>query len=134
MSGRYDDLLHLPRPVSQRHPPMTMRNRAAQFLPFAALAGYDVALSETARETLPRIELSDDEKAALDKRLRALAAMERPEATLTVFIPDTAKDGGAYVPIVCAIKRIDSALRSVRLTDGRSIAIDDIYAVESPVL
>lgn len=134
MSERYDELLNLPRPVSKKHPPMPMRNRAAQFLPFAALNGYEDALSETARETLPRIELSDDEKAALDARLRALSAMERPEATLTVFVPDAAKGGGAYVPIFCAIKRIDPVLRSIRLTDGRTIAIEDVYAVESPAL
>lgn len=41
MSGRYDDLIHQSRPVSKKHPPMTINNRSAQFLPFSALNGLD---------------------------------------------------------------------------------------------
>ena len=134
MSGRYDDLINQSRPVSKKHPPMTINNRAAQFLPFSALNGLDGALAETARETLPRVELSADELAELDARLRALAEFDQPEALITAFIPDANKDGGAYVPIACTIKRIDSDLHAVILMNGQSIPIRDIYAVDSDVL
>jgi hypothetical protein len=43
MSTPYDDMLHLPHHVSQRHPQMSLHDRAAQFSPFAALTGYDAA-------------------------------------------------------------------------------------------
>ncbi|MBT1181016.1 hypothetical protein JS531_03320 [Bifidobacterium sp. CP2] len=46
---RYDDIIDLPHHVSRRHPPMSRRNRAAQFMPFAALAGYEALIAETAR-------------------------------------------------------------------------------------
>ena len=46
---RFGDILNLPHPVSQRHQPMPLRNRAAQFAPFAALTGYEEML-EQARE------------------------------------------------------------------------------------
>lgn len=41
----------MPHHVSDKHPQMSMWNRAAQFAPFAALTGYDSAISETAKES-----------------------------------------------------------------------------------
>ena len=46
MNEKYKDMLHLPHPVSANHPRMALQDRAAQFSPFAALAGYDDALRE----------------------------------------------------------------------------------------
>ena len=65
MSGPYDDIISLPHPTSSRHPRMPISDRAAQFSPFAALAGHSAALAETARLTDRQIELSDDDKAHL---------------------------------------------------------------------
>ena len=36
MSGKYDDIIDLPHPEPQTHSRMPMRDRAAQFAPFAA--------------------------------------------------------------------------------------------------
>ena len=46
MPGRddYSDMLDLPRPVSKKHPPMSLEKRAAQFMPFAALTGFEGAV------------------------------------------------------------------------------------------
>ncbi|NEG88646.1 hypothetical protein [Bifidobacterium aerophilum] len=52
---RYDDIIDLPHHVSRTHPPMSRHNRAAQFMPFAALAGYDQVLADSRRETESRI-------------------------------------------------------------------------------
>lgn len=35
----YEDIIHLPRPVSKRHPKMSRDDRAAQFAPYATLTG-----------------------------------------------------------------------------------------------
>ena len=51
MKPDYSDIIHLPHHVSKTHPQMSMHDRAAQFSPFAALTGYDSAISETARLT-----------------------------------------------------------------------------------
>ena len=51
MKSPYDDIIHLPHHVSQNHPQMPLRERAAQFAPFAALTGYEAAVEETARQT-----------------------------------------------------------------------------------
>ena len=55
MTDYYDDIIHLPHHVSKRHPQMSLYNRAAQFAPFAALAGYEEAIAETARQTSSKI-------------------------------------------------------------------------------
>lgn len=46
--SKYDDIINLPHHVSKKRPQMSMRNRAAQFAPFAALTGHDEAIENTA--------------------------------------------------------------------------------------
>ena len=55
MKGPYDDIIHLPRPVSCRRPRMSNLDRAAQFAPFAALTGHEEAVKETARLTVKNL-------------------------------------------------------------------------------
>lgn len=43
----YEDIINLSHHVSERHPRMSMYNRAAQFSPFAALTGFEEAVNET---------------------------------------------------------------------------------------
>lgn len=45
----YADIIDLPHHVSATRPQMAIVDRAAQFSPFAALTGYDVAIEETKR-------------------------------------------------------------------------------------
>ncbi len=45
----YDDIINLPHPTSDKHPRMSLYDRAAQFAPFAALDGYEEAIKETVR-------------------------------------------------------------------------------------
>ena len=56
MSDQYEDIIDLPRPVSTKHPRMSMEDRAAQFAPFSALTGHGDAIRETAREVAEREE------------------------------------------------------------------------------
>lgn len=50
LMGEYDDIINLPHHVSKRHPQMSMWNRAAQFAPFAAVAGHEEALEKVAKQ------------------------------------------------------------------------------------
>ena len=127
MSGPYDDIIDLPHPTSERHPRMSMANRAAMFSPFAALTGYDAAVKETARLTDAKVDLTEDEKAILDAKLQLLTPGE--SFAITYFQPDAKKQGGAYLAASGEIKRIDGAAREIVLADGRRIPIDDILEV-----
>ena len=99
MSDDYKDIINLPHHVSSKRPQMPMLDRAAQFSPFPALTGYDDAIHETGRLTDEKIDLSEEEKEALDRKQQIL--MERlgdhPALTVTYFVPDAKKSGGAYV-------------------------------------
>ena len=58
MPGEYDDIINLSRPKSLR-PAMPLRDRAAQFAPFAALTGYDASVQNAARAMAAHIEEID---------------------------------------------------------------------------
>ncbi len=131
--GAYDDIIDLPHPTSAKHPRMSMLERAAQCSPFAALTGHGDAIQETARLTDQKVELTEDEKAVLDEKLRLLADAGG-EAEFTWFLPDTKKSGGAYVTATSALKKIDPLERRVILTDGTTIPIEDILAIEDSAL
>ena len=127
--GAYDDIIHLPHPTSPRHPRMRMIDRAAQFSPFQALSGFGSAIRETARVTGERVELTEDEKAVLDEKLRCLCETGG-EAVFTWFLPDEKKDGGAYATNLGTIKKIDPLQGIVVLMDGTVIPIEDILEIE----
>lgn len=129
----YEDIIDLPHHVSKTRPQMSMLDRAAQFSPFAALTGYDAAIKETGRLTDEKQELDDDTKAVLDMKQAYLMEMidEQPEISVTYFLPDTKKAGGAYATVTGKLKRFDEYERLLILTDGKKIPMDDIADIES---
>ena len=129
---KYDDIIDLPRPVSKKHKPMAMTDRAAQFSPFAALTGYDDAVSETARLTDSRLELDEDRLSELNAKLNILRdnLSERPEVTVKYFVPDEKKSGGAYFTFSGRVRRIDEYDKRIIFTDGTEINLDCIYSIE----
>lgn len=131
MRGPYDDIINLPHHVSQKHPQMSMQDRAAQFSPFAALTGHGAAIRETERETTKQIELDEDELELLDIQLRYLHdhLKEQPEVTITYFEPDQKKEGGSYTEICGKVRKIDLVERFVQIVDKRQIPIDRILEI-----
>ncbi len=129
---KYKDMLYMDRPVSKRHEPMPLENRAAQFAPFAALTGYDDAVEETGRLTTRKIELSEEMKAELDISLNKLNSniSTQPLATITYFVPDAFKEGGEYVTITANLRKIDFNERLLVLQDKSTIAIENILNIE----
>ena len=131
----YADIINLPHHELTTRQRMPRINRAASFAPFAALTGYDDAVRETARLTSERIELDEGTKEVLNDKLRIALdkADEQPEISITYFLPDTRKSGGAYVTVKDVIKQIDEYERLVIFTDKSTIPIDDIYEIEGDI-
>ena len=131
----YEDIINLPHHELTTRQRMPRINRAASFAPFAALTGYDDAVRETARLTSERIELDEGTKEVLNDKLRIALdkAGEQPEISITYFLPDKKKSGGAYVTVKAVIRRIDEYERLVIFTDKSSIPIDDIYEIEGDI-
>lgn len=133
MSGKYDDIINLERPVSKRHPPMPIANRAAQFAPFAALTGYEAVIDEAARLTDRQIELDEDAKAEINRQLLALAARTDAgvpvQVELTWFEPDSRKSGGVYRTELVLVRRVDQSYHLLELSDRSLIEINRVLNV-----
>lgn len=135
MSDRYDDIIDLPRHVSQTHAPMPQRDRAAQFSPFAALTGYDAVINETGRQTQSRRIPDEQRKAEIDRCLAMLKKAEgtSPEICVTFFEADGRKNGGKYITMNALFRRLDVYSGKLLLDNGSDIAISDIWDIQSRI-
>ena len=132
MNEKYKDMLHLPHPVSATHPRMALQDRAAQFSPFAALAGYDDALRETARRTDRFVELDEDRKQELDRQISYLQQhlLDTVPVKIIYFVPDEKKEGGAFVQKTGYVKKLDSYRKTILLTDDSCIDMEKITEIQ----
>ena len=128
MADPYEDIIHLPRPVSKKHPPMPMSKRAAQFLPFAALTGFEGEIAEAGRLTQAAPELEEDALIALDQQLALLRQRlpEQPEVFVTRFLSDERKAGGQYETLTGRVRRLDEGNRALLFTDGTRVDLDTV--------
>ncbi len=130
--GKYDRIIHMERPVDNRHPGMSLHNRAAQFAPFDALTGFGGKIYETSRLTQKRIDLTEEVKQVINKQLLQIEShiKEHPLVSVTYFLPDRTKDGGSYPTVTARALKIDTYDERLRLEDDLSIAFDDIFEIE----
>lgn len=128
--GNYDDIINRPHHTSQKRPRMSRIARAAQFAPFAALTGLDDEMDETARLTDKKIELDENEIEKINCKLVYIKDNLPIDATITYFVPDAKKKGGAYVTQVYTVKKIDTLSSALITADRQAIPIGDILAIE----
>lgn len=129
--GKFDDIIsheYIKSPT-RRH--MTMVERAAQFGAFKAVVGHEDALHETARLTDEKMELDEYTKVELNEKLQRIATSdEAEEVSITYFVPDERKQGGAYITLTGIVAKIREYERDVVMEDGTQIPIDDIMTIE----
>lgn len=130
----YGDIIDLPHHVSDRHPQMSLYDRAAQFAPYAALAGYHDLVNEEARLVDNRIELSSDDLEQLNRKLarmqRRVDSGKMPLISVTYFIPDPLKAGGRYETVTEKLRMVDSV--GCRLILDRKVGLSGSY-MEIPI-
>lgn len=135
-SSPYEDMFSLPHHVSAKHPQMSQLKRAAQFSPFAALAGYEDAIVETARLTECQAELDEEKQQNLNQILTSLKQCidTHPPVEITYFVPDTRKSGGAYVTVSGTLTKIDTYQKYLLLEPYCQIPLESIYEITSSAI
>ncbi len=131
MKHPYDDIIDLPHHVSERHPQMSMYNRAAQFAPFAALTGHNAAITEAARLTEAEQELSESDAEVLNRKLAYLQSLdEKPTISVTYFVPDDKKEGGSYHTATGIVKSVEPDKGVLQFEDGTGIPVIRIKDID----
>ena len=133
MENFYRDILNIPYPnpeIEKDFPDPVLRG--AQFAPFAALTGHDEAISETARLTDGKVQLSEFQQEEINRVLQYLLEhlAEKPNISVTYFVPDGKKSGGAYLTQTGSLQKIRTTEGKLMLSDGSEILISDILAIE----
>ena len=129
---KYDDIINLEHLTSHTHPRMPMKDRAAQFAPFAALTGHDAEIKEKARLTDDELYLSDEVIEDLNEKLAIIKENLGSDraVSITYFVPDDRKTGGAYVTRSGSVKKIDMYERALIMSDGTKILIGKVCGIE----
>ena len=124
----YEDIIGLEHHQSKTHPHMTLHDRAAQFAPFSALTGHGAAIAETARLTEHEVTLDEYVAEEIDEKLQWLVQNleSKPQVTITYFVPDEKKEGGAFAQKTGCVKKLDSYQKTILFTDDTCIAIEKI--------
>ena len=127
----YNDIIHLPHHQSKNRPHMSNFDRAAQFSPFAALKGYDDEIDEAARLTEMQLDPDDERIREINEKLLLLkeSASQHPTVKVTYFKPDSKKEGGAYLTVEGAFKKLDEYNRQLLLSTNTKIHFDDIIKI-----
>lgn len=95
-----------------------MENRAKQFVPFAALKGYEEALRAKEKVLVEKIELSEEKKEELDYKLHQI--QKNDIITVVYFYKDE------YIKLEGMVSRLDTDARILKIVNTK-IPFEDIY-------
>ena len=125
---KYKQIINITYRGSVTRPKMDRVDRAAQFSPFSALVGYDDIIDETNRFTEEQFDFGEEDKKLLDEKLRLICEheKERPTVSVTYFIPDEKKEGGAYRTETKTVKRVDATRKMILFTDKTELSLQSI--------
>ena len=99
---------------------MSRLQRAKQFMPFAALKGFETLLAAVARPKEARVELSEDQLEELNRTIQSLAEGD--------FVRVLYYTGRCYTELVGSIEAIGKPLHSLSI-EGVAISFKDIKEI-----
>lgn len=100
---------------------MSREERAKQFMPFAALKGYEEALRQKEKIVVEKIELSEEMKEELDRQFRMI---QKNDMVSVVYYAEQ-----EYLQITGMVTKVDADARVIRVVNTK-IRFEDIYRVE----
>ena len=98
--------------------PMSRENRAKQFMPFAALKGFEEALQEKEKIVVDKIELSEERQAELDYQFQLLRV-----ADMVTVVYYHAEE---YLQVTGMVAKIDTDAKYLQIVN-KKVAFSDIY-------
>ena len=131
MNG-YEDIIELPHHQSMKHPHMSVHDRAAQFMPFAALTGYEDEIAEAGRLTDSKADLDESVQQVISDTLSRilLKIREHPEVRGFCFVPDERKEGGAVSSFSGKAVKVDADRQLLVLQDGQRLPFSELIELE----
>lgn len=103
-------------------PQMAREERAKQFMPFAALKGYEEALRAKEHIVVERTELSEEKLSELDEVFRSLRIKD-----IVTCIYYSKKDEN-YLKVTGLLSKIDADSRIIKIVN-KTIDFDDIQDI-----
>ena len=112
---------YIPRPKS-KYKPSTLEKRAVQFIPFAALKGYEESIAQACEYKEPKRQLSQEQQEELND---VFCRLQKNDVVEMECFQD-----GHYISIEGHIKKVDYFNLLIYLMDNRKIHMDTIYSIQ----
>lgn len=109
--------------ISAKYAKMSPEDRAKQFLPFAALKGYEVALRAKEHVVVPKTDLSEERLSELDSKFKELCRNDMVEC---IYYKASEEN---YIKIRGILAKIDNDSRIIKVVNT-TVSFDDIYDIK----
>ena len=111
----------MPRPKS-KYKSSSLEKRAVQFMPFAALKGYEESIAQACELTETKRELSEEQQIELNTIICNLQKND--------FVKMECFQTNRYIQVEGYIKKVDCFNLLIYLMDNRKIHMDTIYSIQ----
>ena len=106
--------------MTTNRPKMDVEHRAKQFMPFDALSGFHEALEAKERQVVPKMELSEDYREELDRKMQEIAL--RDIVSAVYFYKDE------YRKVTGMVSKIETNERYLQIVQTK-IPFDDLLDI-----